>query len=110
MSKVMCSPKNKVVMKAFKVAARSSNKNSFGLRGHILIAEDGEAWEIAVSDLGATKLARTGTIRLPMHTGALMPSLRLCFELPRKLPNAPLNVVRSVWTPVRTKSRGVSKR
>ena len=33
--------------KTFAVAARSTNTNSFGLRGFIFVADDGEAWEAA---------------------------------------------------------------
>ena len=33
--------------KTFAVAARSTNTNSFGLRGFIFVADDGDAWEAA---------------------------------------------------------------
>jgi len=37
--------------KDFKVAARTDGYNEFGLRGMLLIAEDGEAWEVGADDL-----------------------------------------------------------
>lgn len=35
--------------KQFKVASISSNPNSFGLFGHIMVAEDGEAWQVGAA-------------------------------------------------------------
>lgn len=35
--------------KRFIVASVSDNPNAFGLHGHILVAPDGEAWEVARS-------------------------------------------------------------
>ena len=38
--------------KTFRVISISENTNSFGLTGHILVATDGETWEVAKSRYG----------------------------------------------------------
>lgn len=79
-----------------KVASVASNTNSFGLRGMILISEDGQAWEVAANyinekkkgDVIATTIDRAGE---PTFNG-------FGFELPRRLqPDPPVGVVREIW-------------
>ena len=38
-------------MKTFRLYECSMNRNSFGLRGAILVARDGEAWEVGANDI-----------------------------------------------------------
>lgn len=82
--------------KAFCVASRSSNVNAFGLHGLILVARNGEAWEVArylYSDEFA--FFEKGSVRtFPLVNGA--PVFVGC-EIPRRLPDAPANVVAEVW-------------
>jgi hypothetical protein len=79
----------------FKVMAVSSNANAFGLHGVVLIAVDGEAWEVACS---MYHLPIVGDIlRPPVVRGVLYWGL-LGFEIPEKLePNAPHDVLKQVW-------------
>lgn len=76
--------------KAFKVVAVSSNQNSFGLTGMILMGRDGEAWEVAANSIN---LCRHGTVlKVQRHNFAAFG-----FEMPRQLPNAGRGVLAEVW-------------
>lgn len=80
--------------KEFKVASVSSNRNSFGLRGMILVARDGEAWQVAANNLNEKK---KGTVlRVPTFGGKADFS-HLEFEVPERLSDAPPGVVKEVW-------------
>jgi len=83
--------------KAFKVAAVSSNTNSFGLYGTVLVAQDGEAYEIALNDINKKKVG--DTVLLPVKNGKtdIMGDCQLFFEIPRKLPTAPQKIIDQVW-------------
>jgi hypothetical protein len=81
--------------KQFKVAALSSNLNSFGLRNHVLIAEDGEAWQAAASHTNVR--AKGEIVRAVLDRNDVPDFSYLGFEIPSKLPNAPRNVVNEVW-------------
>jgi hypothetical protein len=43
------------IVKTFRLLTSSKNCNSFSLRGYILVAKDGEAWEIGSNDLNAPR-------------------------------------------------------
>lgn len=100
--------------KIFQIVAVSSNTNSFGLHGVVIVARDGLAFEFGASQ-GAhqPKLAVNqhvaleftpaeehgadavtcfdwGTIRL--HNGE-----RFTVEIPRVLPECPKKVIKSFW-------------
>ena len=92
--------------KAFKVAALSKNANSFGLYGHVLIAKDGEAWEVARCNGHSGNHVKVGDIILVPQATVIpennIPHVylewaRLSFELPRRLTNAPAKVLADVW-------------
>lgn len=76
--------------KTFIVAAVSSNRNAFGLTGLILIAPNGEAWQVGASDLHVKAMG--STIIVHNHDFGT-----LGFEIPERLPNAPESVVKEVW-------------
>ncbi len=76
--------------KNFKVVAVSTNQNSFGLHGVIMIAEDGEAWKAAH---GSLELPKQGDM-LKIDLGAWGAS---GFEIPEKLPAPPADVIAQVW-------------
>lgn len=78
----------------FKVAAVSSNMNSFGLTGMILLGLDGEAWEVGASSLHLKKVG--DVLRVPGRRSCRN-FARLGFEIPRPLPQAPAGVVAEVW-------------
>ena len=85
------------LQKAFKVVAVSANTNSFGLYGTVLIAQDGEAYEIALNDINKKKVQ--DVIYLPVRDGKTdLMGGQLFFEIPRKLPPAPQNVIERVWS------------
>ena len=90
--------------KPFKVASISTNPNSFGLYGHILIAEDGEAWQVG--------RARSGEYPQPWERGEIVqaplkddPIRRITApaweemhcEIPERLADAPDSIVAEVW-------------
>jgi hypothetical protein len=81
--------------KQFKVASVSENTNSFGLRGHIFIAEDGEAWEAGANTVNGLK--KGDTVKVFLDRSDEPDFTYLGFEIPRKLPDAPRNVVNEVW-------------
>jgi len=76
------------------VAAVSSNTNSFGLAGVILIARDGRAWEVGHCQhpeawvKGQSVFVSLDLKGEPMFVGC---------EIPRQLPNAPQPVVDLIW-------------
>lgn len=87
--------------KPFRIASVSSNTNSFGLTGIILVAQDGEAWEVAKSlhcEEDKATWVKDNVVHVPLRagTGQVLFSL-LSVELPRRLPNAPVQVIREIW-------------
>jgi len=80
--------------KLFKVAALSSNLNSFGLRGMVVVADDGEAWEVGGNSLNVRP--RGAVVSVPMVRRKPNFS-KLGYEIPRKLPKAPPEVVAKLW-------------
>lgn len=91
--------------KDFKVVAVSKNTNSFGLHGVVMIAEDGEGWEAAH---GPLELPEQGDIlQVSMDDGGLNWAA-VGFEIPRRLPQAPKDVVSQVWGQREASSSGRS--
>ena len=58
--------------KQFKVASISSNANSFGLYGHVLMAEDGESWQVGRSRSGTSLPRRGKRFNARFRSGCLM--------------------------------------
>ena len=83
-------------MKSFKVVAISGNRNSFGLKGVVLVARDGQAFEVGSND---PHLPKEGDVlEVPTKPGIGLDWGGLGFEIPRKLNQpAPPEVVRQVW-------------
>jgi hypothetical protein len=84
-----------IEFKNFRVVSVSDNANSFGLHGHILIAEDGEAWEAGAGTFHGHK--KGDTLRLSADRDGEYDWAHHGFEIPRRLPDAPRNVVNEVW-------------
>ena len=86
-------------MKTFRVLEVSMNRNSFGLRGVILVARDGEAREIASNDVNLPIKGRDYTVFIPANP--LEPEAHYVtgtfsgygWALPRRLPTAPAEAV-----------------
>ncbi len=89
-------------IKVFRVISRSK-ANSFGLHGHVLVARDGEAWEVGrvVGSwlkpwaVGSSVSVVFGHDGKPLFSGC---------ELPRPLPHRPPKIVRSIFEGVKAKS------
>jgi hypothetical protein len=81
--------------KSFKVASVSSNRNSFGLTGLILIARDGEAWEVGANYLNVKAKGEVISVPIGGRHGRHFDCLG--FEIPTPLPHAPEGVVAEVW-------------
>lgn len=88
--------------KVFKVASVSSNANSFGLTGHVLVAKDGDAWEVGRSrgswndpwDRGTSVTVKLDDNGRPQWAG-------MGVEIPKRLSPAPPEVVAEVWASAR---------
>ena len=85
-----------------KVVAISDNTNAFGLRGHILIARDGAAFEGGLNHLHNLTVGQT--INLDVKTDlpldkfpALTAMAGYGFEIPRKFKTAPPALLKEVW-------------
>ncbi len=90
---------NVYVRTKFVVAAISNNANSFGLRGHVLLAIDGRAFEAGRSDHGVYKRLNVGDvvgIQTDVDTGELNFG-GSGWELPRTLPKPPQKVIDAAW-------------
>lgn len=85
----------KTPFKPFKVAAVSRNTNCFGLRGMVIMAADGEAYEVGANSLNAR--LKGSTLKVPIVGRNGRGFSRLGFEIPRRLPTAPAGVLREVW-------------
>lgn len=81
--------------KAFKVAAVSDNRNSFGLRQIVLLAKDGEAWKCCVGGTNERKMG--DVIELPYNTQPTFATLTWSAEIPERMTNAPQMIVDQVW-------------
>ena len=81
--------------KQFKVAAISSNTNSFGLNRFIFVAHDGEAW----AGHKAKQYAREQQGQLVLLEAPFGRALtERGFEIPERLsPDCPSDVVKDVW-------------
>jgi hypothetical protein len=81
--------------KRFRVAAVSSNRNSFGLTGLVLVARDGTAYQVGASDLHVHR--KGSVVAVPITGRRCLNFARLGFEIPERLPQAPPAVVAEVW-------------
>ena len=86
-------------MKVFKCVAISNNRNSFGLRGVVFVALDGEAWQVGVHDLDCPVVGRSYGVLERQGNFAHGFSV-LGWEIPRRLPKAPQTVVEVAFTEV----------
>ena len=87
----------------FKVVSVSSTVNAFGLRGYILVAKSGEAWEVGRSDCHKWErgeLVQAAQTRIKNAAGQVIrrtdPYFEGC-EIPRRLPNADAAVLAKIF-------------
>lgn len=64
-----------------KVIAVLSNRNSFGLTGHIIVCDDGTRWQFAANDLDKRKVG--DTLQLSVPVGLCLAGMG--FEIPQQL-------------------------
>ena len=86
------------ISKQFKVATVSQNTNSFGLRGFILVAKDGQAFEAAANYLNVPN--KGDIITLPGTTDGTRTRFNFAkksYEIPHPLSQAPSDVVKEIW-------------
>ena len=83
--------------KHFIVVTVSKNTNSFGLRGMILMARDGEAWQVGANHLHVKKAG--DLVRVPASAGPVREAswVALGYEIPHRLKRAPQHVAAEVW-------------
>lgn len=80
--------------RAYRVAAVSTNTNSFGLRGIVVVSRTGEAWQLGGNDLHKPRVGD----ELSPEVGNGVPRWgKLGFEIPERLPDAPMDVISVVW-------------
>ena len=82
----------------FVVFGISRNANSFGLRGVIIVAENGEAWQIGVGSLYANDLSKGSRLWVTMSDGTPDRIRRemggeISFEIPERIKDAPQDLV-----------------
>jgi hypothetical protein len=81
-------------VKEFKVCSVSTNTNSFGLHGLVLVARDGEAYEVGSNVLN---IKEKGTVVRATVRGGAVSFAKLGWEIPKQLDTAPPPVVAEVW-------------
>ncbi len=88
--------------KPFRVLSVSANPNSFGLHGHILIAQDGDAYEVGRA-IGAwlTPWPKGTDVKVPIDPNGVLTWAGLGVEIPRQLPPAPAAVLSKVFPKVK---------
>ena len=82
------------------MVALSSNTNSFGLRGVVMVAKDGEAWEAAANYINVPK--KDDIIKLVFtetSEGVLSkyPQFPSGFEIPARKPDAPAEMLKQFF-------------
>ena len=92
-----------VVVKEFKVVTRSDNRNSFGLRSHILVARDGDAYSLLLNQLNELEVGGVYKVRVHQSdpggdpTRTLADWRALGAECPTKLAACPPGAVAEIW-------------
>ncbi len=85
---------SKEFSKEFKVAAVAQNPNEFGLRGHVVVAKDGEAWAFGARPVREKR--RGSVIAVPLLAG--QPAFwKLGLECVEPCTSAPSGIVDLVW-------------
>lgn len=78
-----------------KVAAVSSNQNSFGLKQMLLFTEHGKAWRVLANSVGVRKV--NDILTIPDDTDIATELTKKGFECPERSPDPSLQVMQEVW-------------
>lgn len=86
----------KTYFETFKIVTVSSNTNSFGLYGVVILSKTGKAFEIGMGSINepAKGQALIGELTL---SGDLVAIKGKSYEIPRKLSPPPAEVILEVW-------------
>lgn len=86
-------------LRDLRVVSVSSNANAFGLKGVVMMDLTGRAWEMGVSVTvhGFPKPGDIFTAEITPDGEIIQGSLPFTFEIPRRLTDAPPEVIREVW-------------
>lgn len=86
--------------KEFKVVAISSNTNSFGLRGVVMVARDGEAWQVGASTINLPRKDAMVTLKFNEDPkGGLQeyPEFPFNCEIPERKPDPPAELLKEFF-------------
>jgi hypothetical protein len=87
----------------FKVVSISTNTNSFGLFGVIIMNQQGHAYELGVSSFNLADTRRSDIVHVKLRNEGQQNEMveqvyEFNFEIPRRLtPDAPPDVIEHVW-------------
>ncbi len=91
----------RILPKQFKVVSFSDNPNSFGLHGHVLVARDGEAWEVARCRCSppedAWQMHQIITAQPDASSRGDWQWAALGCEIPNRLPKPPAPLLAEIW-------------
>ena len=91
--------------KQFKVCDASSNQNSFGLTGIVLVAADGEAWEVGMNELNTRMHPQGDIVVMRTRSGCNeWDWAAIGAEIPRELSLATGAVIKELWGDARERS------
>jgi len=85
--------------KQFKVVAVSSNTNSFGYKQIVIVAADGEAWEILKQAYGSETLPKEGDV-IDFQTDGkyIVPPSHLSVTSPHRIADCPAKALKDIFT------------
>lgn len=82
----------------FKVAAVTNNRNSFGLRGAVLLTRKGVAYQVGFNDHDPLAVGQVVKVKRKDFGDGIAHDWRPWgVEIPERLPDAPPGVVQEVW-------------
>lgn len=81
--------------KTFRVAAVTSNANSFGLKQMVLLAQDGTAYKVCANSLHLKQKGEDITVQFDEAEGDYN-FTSLGFEIPEEMPKAPKHIMDAV--------------
>lgn len=85
-----------VALENFKIAAISSNTNSFGLKEFIMGAQNGTTYKACkYNSIGYFKVG--DIVEVPVNENLIPQFGMRGFEIPRKVDNCPPKVVKEIW-------------
>jgi len=83
-------------IKEFKVAAVSSNTNSFGLYGMLLLAKDREVWQVGANNLHVKKVGDIVEVRVD-EVNSEPDFTSLSYEIPQRMPDCTQKLADEIW-------------